>query len=141
MILLAISTYLIVFNHDHLVQSGRSRYRIVQCRILKHVKKELKTDSWKQRAMDFERFEPDRRDVKPSEWYILLATARLAYKYSVASVRRHAIDMPDIQSDAGSTPPLDHISLPDANLRTMNWFCRSFIRRKSKKCHQTYITN
>ena len=91
MVSMAVCTYLIVFNLDHLVQSGRSKYKAVQVKIIKQIKDKLDGDIWKQRAKNFERFEPDRRDVKPSEWYILLAAVLLLYKRVMSIFKREFI--------------------------------------------------
>ena len=88
MVLVAATTYLIVFNLNHLVQSARVRYKVLQRKIIQQIKEELTTETWEQRAKNFERFEPDRQDTKPSEWYILLAAIELAYKRTIATVHR-----------------------------------------------------
>ena len=50
----------------------------MQREMIKQMKKDSDT-TWQQRAQRFEQFKPDRQDTKPSEWYILLASIRLAY--------------------------------------------------------------
>ena len=80
MSLVAFSTYAIVFNLEHLAQSGSGVYRSYKHRILGRMSIDLNSKMWTDRADRFKQFEPDRRSTKPTDWYILWAMILLAVK-------------------------------------------------------------
>ena len=84
MSLVGFSTYAIVFNLEHLAQSGSGVYRSYKHRVLRRMSTDLHGKTWADRANRFKQFEPDRRSTKPSDWYIIWAMILLA----VRDVRR-----------------------------------------------------
>lgn len=73
MTLVALMTYIIVFNVENLVQKAHSLYSTYRSKIVERMTADLQTKTWADRAKRFDRFEPNRRSTKPSDWYILWA--------------------------------------------------------------------
>ena len=70
-----------------MVQDWKGWYKPWRARVLRRTNEQLKSGHWKQRAELFDRFEPDRRDTKPTEWYILLALLQLLYNDNITFLR------------------------------------------------------
>ena len=73
MSLVAFMTYAIIFNLEHLVQSGSRIYRTYKNRVIMRMTTDIHDKTWSDRASRFKQFEPDRRSKKPTDWYIVLA--------------------------------------------------------------------
>lgn len=87
MLLVAIATYLVVCNLDRLVQSGGDAYKTIKARVISRMKEEQK-GPWETRAARFDRFEPQRKDDKPTEGYILLAALMFLFRDALAMMKR-----------------------------------------------------
>ena len=77
MAVVGIATYLITWSLQRMVQGWQSLYKPRRAKILVRTSELLKSSSWKKRAEQLDRFEPDRRDTKPTEWYTLMAVLHL----------------------------------------------------------------
>ena len=73
MVIVALATYVIVCNVEHMAQFGHNLYMSYRKRTVQRMFTDLRTDTWVDRAKRFDRFEPDRRSTKPSSWYIIWA--------------------------------------------------------------------
>ena len=87
MLLVAVATYSVVCNLNRLVQSGGGAYKVVKAGVIRRMKEEEK-EHWHSRAARFDRFEPQREDNKPTEWYILMAALTFLFRDTLAMVKR-----------------------------------------------------
>jgi hypothetical protein len=68
-VFIGLATYFIVFNLDALASLGWTTYSGFRQKRIGQMEDD---DKWQERARGYNRFEPDRGNNKPSEWYILL---------------------------------------------------------------------
>ena len=73
MVIISLATYVIVCNVEHLVKIGHDIYMSYRKRTVQRMFTDLRTNAWTDRARRFDRFEPDRRSTKPTDWYVLWA--------------------------------------------------------------------
>ncbi|KAL9116881.1 MAG: hypothetical protein Q9187_006590, partial [Circinaria calcarea] len=73
----ALATYIVVFNIERLVRHGHGLYSGYRKKIVHRMRVDLPSQTWADRAKRFDRFEPNRRSTKPSDWYVLWAGSLL----------------------------------------------------------------
>jgi hypothetical protein len=86
--LVGLATYFIVFNLDSLVTFGLKYYSRFRKGAIKQMTRDSKNsppdDKWQKRAQGFNRFEPDRGETRPSEWFILWYTLLYLFGRSIS---------------------------------------------------------
>ncbi|EPE25312.1 hypothetical protein GLAREA_01224 [Glarea lozoyensis ATCC 20868] len=83
-----LATYFIVFNLDSLVTFVLKSYSRFRKGAIKQMTRDSKNsppnDKWQKRAQGFNRFESDRGETRPSEWYILWYTLLYLFHRSIS---------------------------------------------------------
>jgi hypothetical protein len=70
-VLVAVGTYVLVANLGHTVSTLQSFYRLFKQPIAERMAQDPE-QKWAEKGEGFTSFQPDRKAVKPSEWYLLL---------------------------------------------------------------------
>ena len=70
-IIVAMSTYIVVFNMNSLIHSFSRLYEAKKKRVIRAMHLDL-DETWQKRGQKFEAFRPKHENPQPSEWYVLL---------------------------------------------------------------------
>ncbi|KAL9102390.1 MAG: hypothetical protein Q9163_002456 [Psora crenata] len=105
-LIVALATYLVMFNINSLVQGLGRLYNMQKTRLV-HAMKNDRKDLWKLRGQRFEVFRPKHENPEPSEWYIPLYA--LMHPGVILGVNGFTARNPSIpQNSRAEDPPTFH---------------------------------